>query len=697
MKRAPVRAALAPLLPVLVLLSLGCPARRSAATPLGDPASLVRVDPAADEALAAAPRTVDGYLAVSAAHAGTTAGHEALYRAGSLAFEAKDWARARQAFNTLLFENPLHPFADDARLKLGLATLELKAYRDAYQVLSNAAARLTGAAREQALEGAEKARALGGLAGSDALRDAVKALADAPEGPSREAARAKLVETVESAEFLEVARAVEETPLSHPAWDTLTFKLARIYYHLREWGRLHETLDELLRSAPSSPWAADARALQARAEGRNKVKPRTLGFVLPTTGKYKLFGEAVLRGAQLALKGSDVELVVKDSQGDGQAAGRAVEELVFQDGAVAALGPLMGEESRRAALVAEELQLPILTLSRAEGITGIGPHVFRNMLTNSAQADALAEYATKVLGHKSFAVLYPNIPYGVELTNAFWDAVLAQGGTMRGAETYEHDQTTFTEEARKLVGRYHLEDRSDFLEQTREVAEQELDAYRKRKALEKVKGKVEPIVDFEALLVPDDWKRVGLVAPALAVEDIITNACDSADLERIRKTTGKRDVKDLKTVTLLGTNQWSSPRGRSGMPELVERAGKFIQCSIYVDGFYVDSERPATKKFVGAYREAHGKDPGLLEAIGHDVAKMARQVIESGKPQTREAFRSGLAELRDFEGATGSTSFTDKREVKKTLFFLGIDTKGVKELKPPPAAASATTAKAPAP
>jgi ABC-type branched-subunit amino acid transport system substrate-binding protein len=133
------------------------------------------------------------------------------------------------------------------------------------------------------------------------------------------------------------------------------------------------------------------------------------------------------------------------------------------------------------------------------------------------------------------------------------------------------------------------------------------------------------------------------------------------------------------------------------MPELVERAGKFIQCSIYVDGFYADSERPATKRFVAAYREVHGKEPMLLEAIGHDVAKMARQVIESRKPQTREEFRSALAELRDFDGATGTTSFTDKREAKKPLFFLGIDTKGVKELKPPPATASATTAQAPAP
>ncbi|MEN9798152.1 MAG: hypothetical protein RL653_1848 [Pseudomonadota bacterium] len=685
MMRASLRAALLPLLPVLVLCSLGCPARRSGAAPLGDPGATLHVDPTADDALEKAPRTVDGYLAVHEAHPGTTASHEALYRAGTLAFEAKEWLRARQAFNTLLFENPLHPFADDARLKLGLATLELKSYRDAYQVLSSAAARLSGEARKQALEGAERAQALGNLGGGDAVRTAVKGLADAQGPAAQEVARLKLVDAVEAAEFLEVARALEETPEGHPAWDTLTFKLARIYYHLREWGRLHEALELLLRVAPNGTWAPDARALQQRAEGRTRVKPRAVGVVLPTTGKYKLFGEAVLRGAQLALKGSDVELVVKDSAGDGQAAGRAVEELVFQDGVVAAFGPLLADESRRAALVAEELQLPLVTMSRSEGITGIGPHVFRNMLTNSAQAEALAEYATKVLGHKSFGVLYPNIPYGVELTNAFWDAVLAQGGTVRAAESYDHDQTSYTAEAKKLVGRYYLEDRADYREQAREAAagSQDGDAYQKRKALEKVRSGVDPIVDFEALLLPDDWKRVGLVAPALAVEDVITNACDPGDLARIRRTTGRRE---LQTVTLLGTNQWNSPRGRSGMPELVERAGKFVQCSIFVDGFYADSERPATKKFVAAYREVHGKEPGLLEAIGHDVGKMIRQVVEVRKPTTREAFRSALVELRDFDGATGLTSFNDKREAVKPLFFLNIQTTGVKELKPPGAA-----------
>ena len=129
----------------------------------------------------------------------------------------------------------------------------------------------------------------------------------------------------------------------------------------------------------------------ARADRVGQVRGRTVGVLLPLTGQYKPFGEAVMRGIHLALKGSDVELVVKDTQGDVTRSATAVEELVFDDGAIAAIGPLLIDDSKRAALVAEELGLPLLTLTRSEDITDIGPYVFRNMLTNSAQAQALAD------------------------------------------------------------------------------------------------------------------------------------------------------------------------------------------------------------------------------------------------------------------------------------------------------------------
>ena len=667
-----------------------CP-RSPAGTGLGKEQARVQVKavPAADEALKTAIQVVetksrkDGIEAlfkVRKTYPESTAGQDALYRAGVLAFEEGDFVTARKALNELIFENPLYEKSNDARLKSGLSSLELKSYRDAYQTLSTLVERLDGPQKKIAEEALAKAAAATQQF-SEALKLAIKNVEAASTEDDRTKALATLEDVVETkTTFITLAEAWADLSTGHPAWPLLTFKMARVYYHLRDWEHLDETLKNLLLNAPNSPYTADAKELQTRIARRNNLKAKVVGAVLPLTGKYKGFGEAVMRGLQLALKGSDIELVVKDSQGDANLAGKLVEQLAYDDGAIAIIGPLLTDDSKRAALVAEELQVPLITLSRGEGVTDIGPHIFRTMVTNSQQAEALADYAMGTLGYKTFAVLYPNTPFGTEFSNEFWDAIEARGGQIRGAENYDHDQTTFTDEAKKLVGRYFLEDRADYYEKLRDIREASTDEFKRRKALEKMKKALDPVVDFEALLIPDSWQRVSLVAPALAVEDLITNACDKKDIERIQKTTGKDK---MKTVTLLGPSSWSSKKGASGDPELLERGGKFVLCSVYVDAFYEGSERAQTKAFVSSFRETYKESNiTLLDVVGYDTGAMVRQVIERVHPSSRQQFRENLAALRNFEGATGTTTFDGKREARRQLFLLNITQKGIKEVTP---------------
>ncbi|HZJ53473.1 MAG TPA: penicillin-binding protein activator [Myxococcaceae bacterium] len=676
------------------LLAVACASQAPMAdlpgAPPRKPSGEIRRDPNADQALAQVEAKAQGqpkakqvevYLSFRKAYPATTAGEEALYRAGVLSFELGDYVNARKQFNELLFENPLFPQAQDARFKLGLSALELKSYRDAYQTLLPLRDRVPSGQRAQ-LEDALRRAAEGARLYDQAMKMALQRAEQASTPEERNTALAQIADLVDAQVGVEeVGRVQADLSPSHPAWPLLTFKLARVYQHTRDIPKLKSTLQSLLSNAPGSPYTAEAQEMLARADRVGQVRARTLGVLLPLTGKYKGFGEAVMRGIRLALKGSDVELVVKDTQGDGTRAATAVEELVFNDGAVAAIGPLFIEDSKRAALVAQDLGLPLLTLTRSEDVTDIGPFVFRNMLTYSAQTKGLVDWATKVMGYKSFAVLYPNTPYGVEMTNDFWDQVLAQGGAVRGAESYTADQTTFTTQAKKLVGRFYLEDRRDYFEDVQEATKDVKDSYRRRKAVEKAKSKLDPIVDFEALFIPDEWQRVGLVAPALAVEDIITNTCDAREIENLKKTTGKRDIR---TVTLLGGNGWNSPKNSDGIPQLVERGGKFVLCSVFVDGFYADSSREPTKRFVRLYSEAY-KDstPTLLDAIGYDSARMLRQLLDKQTAALdRAAVRDGLNGIKDFEGATGKTRFNDRREAEKPLFFLTIDQKGIREIQP---------------
>src|SRR5262249_16934976 len=104
-------------------------------------------------------------------------------------------------------------------------------------------------------------------------------------------------------------------------------------------------------SAPGSaapvcqPSSGDALPRPSRPRRRSGTRPKVVGALLQLSGQYKLFGDAVLRGIRLALQGSDIELVVKDTKGDPALAAKAVEELVFDDGAIGILGPLLVDES----------------------------------------------------------------------------------------------------------------------------------------------------------------------------------------------------------------------------------------------------------------------------------------------------------------------------------------------------------------
>ena len=105
-----------------------------------------------------------------------------------------------------------------------------------------------------------------------------------------------------------------------------------------------------------------------------------------------------------------------------------------------------------------------------------------------------------------------------------------------------------------------------------------------------------------------------------------------------------------------------------------------------MDGFFADCSRPAdASAFVQRFREAYKDErgPTLLDAIGYDSGPHA--AADHGqerrrRPAPRCATRSPA--MKDFDGATGTTSFNDKREAEKPLFFLTIDPKGIREIQP---------------
>jgi len=273
-------------------------------------------------------------------------------------------------------------------------------------------------------------------------------------------------------------------------------------------------------------------------------------------------------------------------------------------------------------------------------------------LSNRKQARALVELTMDKLGMSRFAILYPRHAYGLELMNDFWDEVDARKGYVVGVEAYDHDETTFVQPIKRLVGRSPLYARSSYI-YCANRARALPSSYARNKGLERCRTGLTPVVDFDALLIRDDSRAVGLIAPTLAFEDVITTG-DKDSIKDYRKTTGNTRVKP---VQLIGANGWNNP-------SLIERGGKYVRGALFVDGFNPTSTEPQVQAFVQGFSAAKGSAPTIIEAQAHDGGKLLAAILRPGPkvadkkiPQTRAEMCARLASVKDFPGVTGLIRF----------------------------------------
>jgi ABC-type branched-subunit amino acid transport system substrate-binding protein len=621
--------------------------------------------------------------ALGARYRQTDVGADALFQAGELFRTAGKPDRAVQAYSTLLTDHPLYPGAMEAKRLLALSQVESGKVRDGLSTLDSLYPQMPAESRPDAARKAAATAEAGG-----ALAEAVRwhaEVAAQEAGEARRAEVARAAELVDELPFADVARLRETLPKDSPVQEALTMKAARIHLHLRELPAAQEEAREVFLRWPDGPYAQEAKAIVDRIARLTQVKPNVLGVAVPLSGQFKRWGEAILQGVGLALekgpgekgeKGPGVKVVVRDTKGEPAGAAAAIEALALEEGAIAVIGGVTSAEAERAAAAAEDLAVPLVSLARQEGLTDAGPHVFQNMLTAGAQARALVAFAMDRRGMRRFAIMYPQVPYGTELANAFWDEVEGRGGEVRAAESYAADRTTFTALVKSMVGKLYLDERTDYTDKVKEVSEKEKDPFRRRKALEKIREKLDPVLDFEAIFIPDFPRNLKLLTPALAVEDVVTQTCLPEEVKRIAKTTGRPD---LKAVQLLGGNGWG------GDPTLFDTSpgapGRHLRCAVYVDGFFAGSARQATRAFVEAFGQKYpGQAPTILEASAYDAARMAREQMGPKKAQTREELRDRLAAVKAFPGATGDITMGPKRTPEKALFFLTVDQNGLREL-----------------
>lgn len=424
------------------------------------------------------------------------------------------------------------------------------------------------------------------------------------------------------------------------------FRVGSNFFEQRDFGRAKDYLEKVEKVLPETEWAERASQLIAQIDARRRVNPTTIGAVLPLSGRHGYVAQKTLQGLQLGLGifgadrngRSEFRLAVIDSEGNPDAARRAVERLVTEDHVIAVVGSLLSRTATAVAAKANELGVPSLALSQKSGLTDIGDYVFRNSLTSEMQVRQLVKVAMEERNMKRFAILFPNDPYGVEYANLFWDEVLARGGQITGAQPYDTKETDFSGPVSRLVGTYYLEDRQH------EYRLLLTEWYKKRKT---ITGRVQPpndllppVVDFDGIFIPDSTKAIGQIAPMLAYHNI-------------------------RNVKLLGTNLWNSDT-------LVQRGQKHVEGSLFVDSFWSSEESFRRSSFFKDFKAVFGEDPNIFASQGYDAGLILRQLISSGE-RSRVGLKARLSDVQSFPGSIGRLYMSPRRELNRPLVTLTVE------------------------
>ena len=564
----------------------------------------------------------------------------ALMKMGSVCMAMGNYPQARQAFHRLVRKYPRSPFVQDARYNVILAYYEEGNYTEAVKY-ANSILGLANTPRQK-------------LRIHNLMGYSYSANKQFKEGLENYMCVYQLADPQERTEIMSKIKDII-TYLKEPELNSLLdvyidkvpggylrLQLAKEYEVEDQIEPAIKVLSEFVSLFPHHDEFENATGLMEELKSRLVVDRFSIGCVLPLSGPYESFGNRALMGIELALNQfnaqphvNPIQLLIKNSKGVPNEAASVVESLVLKDGVIGVIGPMVTSES--AAIRAQDLKCPIMTLTQKPDITKLGDYVFRNFLTFSLQVKAIVAYAAQELGIKKFAVLYPEERYGISFMNTFWDELILHGAEIVGVESYGPDQTDFADAIKRLVGLYYP--------RPEEPAEYLIDL-----SPEEEKEGPEPIIDFGAVFIPDTFEKVGLIAPQFPFYDV-------AD------------------ALLLGTNLWHSDK-------LIQMAQKYVQGAIVPDDFFVNSSSPGVRNFVKSFKEIFGISPGFLEAEAYDTASMFFKLVNQPEVQSRRTLKTALMDIKDFPGVTGLTSFDETGDVNKQIYLLKIKGRQFVQIRP---------------
>ena len=316
-----------------------------------------------------------------------------------------------------------------------------------------------------------------------------------------------------------------------------------------------------------------------------------LGYIGPLTGESALWGEVESNTLKMLVEetnanggiiGKQIDLKIYDNRGDAVETTNAARKAIQNDGVVAFIGPDTSSGAIALDEVCDEYGIPHITttgtnykVTQREEDGSVRKYAFRSCLSDPQLGDI----------YKKVAILYEiTSEYSLGITQNFTDAFETKGGEIVASEAYKTGDVDF------------------------------------RAQLSKIKE----IGDFDALMIPANYKEVGLIA----------QQARSLGIE----------------APFLGVDAWM-------MQDLFEIAKDEVQGAVFPCAMDVNAE--SLQEFKTAFQEKWDMDPdkgGTDAYLAYDCFELIKYAIEKAGEADPDKIRDEMENAKDVQCLTSVIS-----------------------------------------
>lgn len=170
--------------------------------------------------------------------------------------------------------------------------------------------------------------------------------------------------------------------------------------------------------------------------GCPKSESIQIAAIVPATGSFEIYGQAVKKGVELAYEelqadpdlGPRLELNIVDSHGEPGQAAKLLEER-FDAGAMAAIGGVMSDEALEMVAVADRYNRVLISPSASNPqLTGISKNFYRVFPSDSREGTKMGNFAAQKLEMESTVIVAKSDTYARGIKEVFQAEFERNGG-----------------------------------------------------------------------------------------------------------------------------------------------------------------------------------------------------------------------------------------------------------------------------